>query len=323
MWLESTGIPGDGTTFHFTILTELSIENEVRTDLSALSGKRVLIADDNKTNRNILNQQTSSLQMVPTIVASGHDALEILRNNNEFDLAILDFQMPEMDGIMLAEEIKKIPEHKSLPLILLSSYGYHNNRNMNLTHFAATLTKPIKFSHLHSALLTVLKKNTVSVKKQRDINTLQFDSGIGKHYPLKILLAEDNKVNQKVALRFLEKIGYRADVAFNGIEVLDALKRQFYDVILMDVQMPEMDGEQATIEIRKSFLPKQQPRIVAMTANALKTDREKYISSGMDDYIVKPFKIEELVRALIESYSYFYPLNSNQEEIDSELTNPH
>ncbi|MEJ2616774.1 MAG: response regulator, partial [Ignavibacteriaceae bacterium] len=309
MWLESTGIPGEGTTFHFTILTELSIENEVRTDLSALAGKRVLIVDDNKTNRNILNQQASSLQMIPTIVGSGTEALEELKNKYKFDLAVLDYQMPEMDGIMLAEEIRKIPERKSLPLILLSSYGYNHNKNMNLTYFAATLTKPIKFSQLHSALLTVLKKNKVSVKKQKDISSMQFDSGIGEHYPLKILLAEDNKVNQKVALRFLEKIGYRADVAFNGLEVLDALRRQFYDVILMDVQMPELDGEQATIEIRKSFLPNQQPRIVAMTANALKSDREKYITSGMDDYIVKPFKIEELVRALVDSYFFFHPNN--------------
>ena len=321
MWLKSTGIPSEGTTFHFTILTELSIESEVRTDLSALSGKRVLIVDDNKTNRNILNQQTSSLRMISKTVASGPEALVILKNTDEFDLAILDYQMPEMDGIMLAEEIKKIPERRSLPLILLSSYGYHHNKNMNLTNFAATLTKPIKFSQLHSAMLTVLKKTKGSVKKQRDIGSMQFDSGIGEHYPLKILLAEDNKVNQKVALRFLEKIGYRADVAFNGIEVLDALRRQFYDVILMDVQMPEMDGEQATIEIRKSFLPNQQPRIIAMTANAMKSDREKYISSGMDDYIVKPFKIEELVRALIESYSFFYPVRSNHEDAGSELLN--
>ena len=320
MWLESTGLPGEGTTFHFTILSELSIENESRTDLSALSGKKVLIVDDNKTNRNILHQQTSSLQMKPETAASGTEALEILRNSNEFDLAILDFQMPEMDGIMLAEEIRKIQERKSLPLILLSSYGYHNNKSMNLTFFAATLTKPIKFSQLHGALLTVLKKNKSSEKKRRDISSMQFDAGIGKHYPLKILVAEDNKVNQKVALRFLEKIGYRADVAFNGIEALDALRRQFYDVILMDVQMPEMDGEQATIEIRKSFLPNQQPRIIAMTANALKSDREKYLASGMDDYIVKPFKIEELVRALVESYSFFHPLTVKHEKTDSEYT---
>ncbi len=308
MWVESSGIDGEGSTFHFTILTELAITHENRTDLSALSGKRVLIVDDNKTNRDILTQQTISLNMTPQGAKSGPEALEIIKAGNQFDLAILDYHMPEMDGMMLAEKIKELPANSSLPLILLSSYGYHYEKNSNFSLFAATLTKPIKFSQLHSALITVLKKNKAVAKENRQTATSNFDSGIGKQYPLKILLAEDNKVNQKVALRFLEKLGYRADVAFNGIEVLDSLKRQFYDVILMDVQMPDMDGEQATIEIRKTFPPKQQPRIIAMTANAMKIDLDKYIASGMDDYIVKPFKIEELVRSLIESYTYLHKI---------------
>ena len=123
-------------------------------------------------------------------------------------------------------------------------------------------------------------------------------------------------------LRFLEKLGYRADIAFNGLEVLDALNRQFYDIVLMDIQMPDMDGEEATIEIRRSFLPAHQPRIIAMTANALKSDHDKYIKSGMDDYIVKPFKIEELVRALIESFTYLHPVKiSNQDKEDSRTAN--
>jgi PAS domain S-box-containing protein len=318
MWLESSGIPGEGTTFHFTISTELSIEKEVRADITALAGKRILIVDDNKTNKNILVQQTKSLQMIPTGAESGPEALEILKTNNQFDIAILDFHMPDMDGVMLAEEIRKLPEKISLPLILLSSFGYHLQKNLHLSNFVATLTKPIKFSQLHNALITVLKKNKTSVKKHHDINSIPFDSNIGKQYPLKILLAEDNKVNQKVALRFLEKLGYRADVAFNGLEVLEALKRQFYEVILMDVQMPDMDGEQATIKIRKSFLPNEQPRIVAMTANAMISDREKYIAAGMDDYVVKPFKIEDLVRALVESYIYLHPIEmSTRKELDS------
>ena len=314
MWVESTGISGEGSTFHFTILTELSIEKEIWTDLPTLSGRRVLIVDDNKTNRNILTQQAASLHMLPTCVRSGEEAIELLKTDDKFDLAILDYQMPTMDGVMLAEEIKKIPERKQLPLILLSSYGFRE-KNMNFTFFAATLTKPIKFSQLHNALVAVLSKNKVPVKKHRDISSMQFDSSIGKQYPLKILLAEDNNVNQKVALKFLEKLGYRADVAFNGLEVLDALNRQYYDIILMDIQMPDMDGEEATIEIRRSFLPNHQPRIIAMTANALKSDRDKYITSGMDDYIIKPFKIEELVRALIESYTYLHPIKiSNQDK---------
>ena len=135
---------------------------------------------------------------------------------------------------------------------------------------------------------------------------MQFDTKSGKRYPLHILLAEDNIVNQKVACRFLEKLGYHADVAFNGLEVLDALKRQSYNVIFMDVQMPDMDGEQATMEIRKNFPNEEQPRIIAMTANALKSDLDRYLLEGMDDYIIKPFKIEDLVRALFESYQYFH-----------------
>ena len=321
MWAESTGIPGEGSTFHFTILTELSIQKETSIDLSALSGRRVLIVDDNKTNRNILTQQAASLHMLPTCARSGEEAIELLKTDDMFDLAILDYQMHTMDGVFLAEEIRKIPERYHLPFILLSSYGFRD-KNINLTFFAATLTKPIKFSQLQNALVTVLSKNKVPVKKHRVIASMQFDSSLGKQYPLKILLAEDNKVNQKVALRFLEKLGYRADVAFNGLEVLNALKRQFYDLVLMDIQMPDMDGEEATEMIRKSFSPNNQPRIVAMTANALKSDHDKYISLGMNDYIVKPIKIEELVRTLIESYTYLYPIKiSNQNKEDFRRAN--
>jgi PAS domain S-box-containing protein len=306
MWLESTGVPGEGTTFHFTILTELSIEKEVQSNLSAMEGKRVLIVDDNQTNRNILIQQTKSLGMIAKGAESGPAALELFKKDSSFDVAILDFHMPAMDGVMLAEEIKKIPAAKMLPLILLSSYGFRE-KNDYISIFNAILTKPIKFSHLHNALLTVLKKKKGSVQKDHDIASMQFNTDIGKRYPLRLLLAEDNIVNQKVALRFLEKLGYHADVAFNGLEVIDALRRQSYDVILMDVQMPEMDGEQTTIEIRNNFSKEDQPRIIAMTANAMKSDRDRYLSTGMNDYVVKPFKIEELVRALVESYMHCYP----------------
>ena len=300
MWVESAGIPGEGTTFHFSILTELSVEKRSESDMSALIGKKVLIVDDNQTNRNILDRQTESFQMTPTAAASGNEALNILQQGAIFDLAILDYHMPQMDGVTLAEEIRKLTSGKKLPLILLSSYGYREKK-IGFSHFAATLTKPIKLAHLYNALVTVLSKTTTTAVKEHAA-PVHFDSEIGHQYPLRILLAEDNKINQKVALRFLEKIGYRADVAFNGIEALEALKRQSYDVVLMDVQMPEMDGEQCTLEIRKHLQAGKQPRIIAVTANALSTDRDRYLSIGMDDYIVKPFKLEELVRALVESH---------------------
>ena len=301
MWLESTGIPGEGTTFHFTILTELSVEKEDQNDLSALSNKKVLIVDDNKTNRDILIKQTFSLGMVPNGIASGPEAIELLEKGASFDLAVLDYHMPEIDGIELAEQLRKIPACKKIPFILLSSY-VHRDKKDNLSNFAATLTKPIKFSNLQKVLITVFKQKNSILYEQDNKSTIKLDTEIGKNYPLHILLAEDNIVNQKVALRFLEKLGYHSDIAFNGIEVLEALKRQDYDVILMDVQMPDMDGEQTTLEIRKNFPYEKQPRIIAMTANALKSDHDRYLSIGMDDYIVKPFKIEELVRALIESH---------------------
>ena len=306
MWLESSGIPGEGTTFHFTMLAEFSVEKENEEDVSALYDKTVLIVDDNETNRNILIQQTKSLGMKPRGIASGPEALELFKDNISFDLAILDYQMPEMDGIQLAKELQKLPNGKSFPYILLSSYGYRD-KSGNLSNFTAILTKPIKFSHLKDVLLTVLKENKEVVKKYQDISSMQFDTEIGKRYPLRLLLAEDNIVNQKVARRFLEKIGYHTDIAFNGLEVLEALRHQSYDIIFMDIQMPDMDGEQTTLKIRKDLSKEKQPRIIAMTANALKSDLDRYISEGMDDYIVKPFKIEELVKAMIKSYNQIHP----------------
>jgi len=313
IWIESSGIPGEGSTFHFTIDTELCVEKQAPDDFSALVGKRILIVDDNKTNRNILERQTKSLKMIPTTAASGFEALEILEQCKRFDLAVLDFHMPGMDGLMLSEKIRKLHLKQTLPLILLSSFGYREKK-VGLSEFAATLTKPVKLSHLHDALITVLKGK---INKSAKTNQLpaKYNVEIAEQYPLRILLAEDNKVNQKVALRYLEKIGYKAGIAFNGLEVLEALKHQVFDVILMDVQMPEMDGEQCTIEIRKMGSKIFQPRIVAVTANAMSSDKEKYLSIGMDDYVVKPFKVDELVRALIESYIF---LKQAEELIEDE-----
>jgi PAS domain S-box-containing protein len=311
MWVESTGIPGEGSTFHFTILTEMSVEKQAQNDLSVLNGKKILIVDDNNTNLEILLRQAKSSQMIPTGASSGEEALNIIQQGLSFDLAILDYHMPGMDGIMLAEKMRK--QDIKFPFILLSSYGFRD-KNLNLSLFAAILTKPIKLSHLHNALITVLNKKSIVTAKKNDIVSAKFNGDIGKQYPLRILLAEDNKVNQKLALRFLEKIGYRADVAFNGLEVLEAMKRQFYDVILMDVQMPEMDGERATIEIRQQWPQEEQPRIIAMTANAMHEDHTRYLSIGMDDYIIKPFKLEELVRVLLENH----PLMNRSEEVPAD-----
>ncbi|RMG94493.1 MAG: response regulator, partial [Chloroflexi bacterium] len=295
MWVESE--LGKGSTFHFTIQVEVipgtpTVQPDA--DQHYLTGKKVLIVDDNSTNRTILKKQLCSWQMLPRAASTPAEALEWIRRGDEFDIAILDMQMPDKDGLTLGQEIRQYRSPSQLPMIMLTSLGQHSRATSNLL-FAAHITKPVKPAHLRDILINVLAGRTTT---RHETTESIYDAEMGQKHPLRILLAEDNTVNQKVALRILEKLGYRADVAGNGLEVLEALKRQQYDVILMDVQMPEMDGVEATQCIRKMWPPEEQPRIVAMTAHALSGDREKYIASGMDDYVSKPIRLEELVAAL-------------------------
>jgi CheY-like chemotaxis protein len=298
MWVESTGIQGQGSTFHFTVLIpgaqddETAREGQLTVDLS---GKRVLIVDDNLTNRKIVIGYTKAWSMLPMAVSSGREALELLQAGERFDLAILDYQMPEMDGLTLADEISRLLPEAPMDLVLLSSLGFRDTGSAK-QRIAAYLTKPIKPSQLHDVLVGVISQGKVTPQKL--VTSSQFDREMGSRHPLRILLAEDNLVNQKVALSLLMRIGYRADLAANGLEVLQALNRQEYDVVLMDGQMPEMDGEEATRQIRRDLPAAQQPQIIAMTANAMKGDRERYLATGMDDYVSKPIRLEELVRAL-------------------------
>ena len=209
-----------------------------------LSGKRILVVDDNATNRKIFTTQTLSWGMRPQAVSSGPDALNLLRQGTVFDLAILDMSMPEMDGAQLATEIRRIPQFSSLPLIMLTSLGRRDEDTMNVA-FAAYLTKPIKPSLLYDVLINVIA-GKVEMARPRSAAQQNIDPTLARRMPLKILLVEDNLVNQKVATRILERMGYRADIASNGVEAIDALQRQTYDVAFMDVQMPEMDGLEAT-----------------------------------------------------------------------------
>jgi CheY-like chemotaxis protein len=267
---------------------------------SPLKEKRVLIVDDNATNRMILIKQIESWGMNPQAVSSGQEALVIIDRGELFDLAILDMQMPEMDGMMLARAIRERRDAKQLPMVMLTSMGWREDGAGEL--FAAFLTKPVKASQLYNVLVDVLAASP----KKKVTGTLQlpetqFDPTLGERCPLRVLLAEDNLVNQKLALRMLERFGYRADMVANGLEVLQALDRQEYDLILMDVQMPEMDGLEATRQIRGQYPSHKQPRIVAMTANAMQGDREECLTAGMNDYISKPIKVAELMTALERS----------------------
>lgn len=291
----------EGSTFYFSIIAQATENNAIHTHDTIqpeLTGKRLLIVDDNATNRQILDKQASSWGMLTRVTASGMEALRLLHQQESFDLAILDMQMPDLDGCSLAIEIHQLEAYQTLPLVMLTSLGFYSlERSKIEQHFAAYLTKPIKQSLLFDTLMNVFSSQKVRVHtKQIEPSSTAFD--LAQKQPLRILLAEDNSTNQKVALHLLERMGYRADIAANGLEALDALRRQAYDVILMDVHMPEMDGLTATRQICQEWEIESRPRIIAMTANAMRGDREKCIEAGMDDYVSKPIRVEELIEAL-------------------------
>jgi signal transduction histidine kinase/CheY-like chemotaxis protein/HPt (histidine-containing phosphotransfer) domain-containing protein len=304
MWAESDGVPGKGSTFHFVIQAEAA-PSPPRAYLQAaqpdLSGRRVLIVDDNGTNRQILALQTQAWGMLPRDTGSPSEALDWIRagirDGAPFDIAILDMYMPEMDGLTLAAEIRRERDAQALPLVMVTSLG-HREADTEETKFAAFLTKPIKASQLYNVLVGIFAGEERPPERRDVAVKPQFDAQMGQRLPLRILLAEDNAINQQLALSFLERLGYRADVAANGLEVLMSLRRQPYDVVLMDVQMPEMDGLEATRRIRQDFAAEAQPRIIAMTANVMKEDRETCLAAGMEDYISKPVQVGELVAAL-------------------------
>ncbi len=299
MWVESE--EGKGSTFHFSFLAAAAA-SQVRPSESPeqplLQGKRVLIVDDNQTNRLILTRQVESWGMLPRAANSGPEALAWISAGETFDLGLLDFYMPEMDGLSLATEIRLHQNLGTLPLVMLTSIGQRlEGEQIAAVNFAAFLFKPVKQTSLHNILLAIFTEQIRPTWEKQPVEQLRQEIRSVQRHSLRILLAEDNAVNQKVALRILERIGYRADVAANGLEVLDALSRQSYDVILMDVQMPEMDGLETTRYICQRW-PYQRPRIIAMTANALRGDRERCIRAGMDDYISKPVQVHELIAAL-------------------------
>jgi len=303
MWVESDGVKGKGSTFHFTIQA-IETEKPLRPFKPAqvdIRNRRVLIVDDNAANLRVLSLQTHAWGMDQQSTSEPAEALEWIRTGNPYDIALIDYQMPEMDGITLAREIRKLRNENELPLILIGSI-----KSDAAEHglFSAQLMKPVRPSQLYDTLASILSECGASHEDTAKSPKSIFDSDMGKRLPLRILLAEDHITNQKLAIYTLEKLGYRADVASNGLEALDALKRQDYDVILMDMQMPEMDGLEATRLIRGRSAGFHQPRIIAMTANVTTDDRQACLDAGMDDYLAKPIRIEELVAALNKSQQF-------------------
>ena len=306
MWVES--VPQKGSTFHFTIHLQVAPDTQAAaTEIPPrqLSDLRLLIVDDSPTNCRILTLQTRKWGMIARHTHLGTEALEWLRGGERFDMAVLDMQMPGMDGLKLAAEIRKLQQGASLPLILLTSMGVRPHQpETTSVSLSSCLTKPVKPAQLQQAFLRIVSGAKPAARKAPASNKL--DPALAQRLPLRVLLCDDNAINQKVASRLLQQMGYQPDLAGNGLEALAALERKPYDLIFMDVMMPEMNGFEATAAIRERQkndlqFPNFKPWIiiVAMTANAMQGDREKCLAAGMDDYIAKPVRPED-VRKIVE-----------------------
>jgi CheY-like chemotaxis protein len=300
MWAQSDGL-GKGATFLFSIVAPATALPPARNRdfvgaQPQLKGKRVMVVDDNATNRRVLNLQALKWGMQPRATESPLEALRWLDQGEAFDIAILDMHMPEMDGSVLARRIRS--RSAALPLVLFSSLG-RREAGIEEGLFDAYLGKPVHQSSLFDTLVGILARDGGPSSAAAPLRaTSGIDAGLAQRHPLRILLAEDNVVNQKLALRILQRMGYRADLASNGIEAIESVQRQTYDVVLMDVQMPDMDGLEAARRICARWGPGARPRIVAMTANAMQGDREECMAAGMDDYLTKPIHVDRLVEAL-------------------------
>lgn len=311
IWVTSE--VGKGSVFYFTITSEIdksTIQKSETYQVASLRGKKVLIVDDNQTNLRILELQCQRWGIKTLATQFPKAVTGILESEKDIDFAIIDMQMPLMDGNDLAIEIRKQYCKTKLPIIMLTSLGenLHDNRDL----FSAYLTKPVKQNHLYKIICEVFENNIPSIPiEQKNEGPAWISSLIPSTQKNKvsILLAEDNLINQKVAMRILEKLGYSADLAANGLEVLQAMKLKKYDLILMDIQMPEMDGIEASLAIRKAYPDEnERPIIIAMTANAMKGDKEKCLEAGMNDYIPKPVQVSDIDQGITR---WFFPNLAN------------
>jgi PAS domain S-box-containing protein len=298
--------PGKGSTFWFTLPIEKQTYTETeRISRDHLAGVRVLVVDDNATNRKILHHQLRAWRMIEVTASGGAEALRLLRAASvaaRFDIAILDMHMPEMDGLTLARYIKADPSIAPTRLIVLSSIGQRSHPDeWHADDIEAWLTKPVRQARLFECLSAIVRTMKLGAAPSARV-PVAIPATPARMHEARILIAEDNPINQKVAVGQLRTLGYAADTVADGREVLEALEMLTYDVILMDCQMPEMDGYEATRRIRameaEVLRPKAKLYIIAMTANAMRGDREKCLAAGMDDYISKPVRAGDLQAAL-------------------------
>ncbi len=310
--INVTSRENEGTTFSFNVMSaasSLALRTYVTNYISGIEGKQILVVDDNLTNRCILKNQLEIWKLHPTLASSGAEALEILAQGMQFDLLLTDMQMPDMDGCELAQKVQQ--DHPELPMILLSSVGDDSNKRY-AGLFKSILAKPIKQEMLCKLIINELRGKSrpiIDIEPVKQKLSIDF---VNEH-PLKILVAEDNLVNQKLTLKILSKLGYTATLAENGKIAVEKAGSEDYDLILMDVQMPEMDGLQATRTIRQ--MNDIQPIIIAMTANAMKEDRDDCLEAGMNDFLSKPVKLEELVNMLAK-WSNIAKENASPKEIN-------
>ncbi|AFZ58647.1 response regulator [Anabaena cylindrica FACHB-243] len=315
MWVDSQ--PNQGSTFYFTVIFPVdssAINSSISTDPELLN-QRLLLAVDNINLRQCLTLRLQSLGLEVQVVESNTAMLQHLEQEKPFALAILDIDSPDWNALNLPAKIRDIPKQRDLPLVMLSYKGKQTLEVKQVSaEFTAFLYKPVRQYQLYHTLLhiiqgswftKVIKDSTDSIipsysrLSKPDLPTI--DTKLSKSLPLKILLVEDVLINQKIALQMLNRLGYRADVANDGHEALEALQRQLYDVVFMDIQMPEMDGWETTLRIRSDFSQDAQPWIIAMTAHARPEDRQECLSIGMNDYISKPISLEGL-EAVLKQY---------------------
>ncbi len=313
IWVESE--PGRGSNFQFEIPLEAAPDIHYATASTpepSFAGRRVLLVDDNPTNLRILGLQAGRWGIVTTPAADAADALAILDRGDPFDAAILDVQMPRMDGYQLAAEIRRRRSPSHLPLIALTSLGDDGEQFKNLS-LTRVIAKPAKAEELRNALRLAFNHTADTAFATLDAPAV-FDGGLGERHPLRILLAEDHPVNQRVARLLLSRLGYHdCALVANGLEVIDAITRRSFDVILLDVQMPELDGLETARRLCQTLPPSERPWMIALTANAMEGDREDCLAAGMDDYLAKPIAAKDLARVLTDAAKH----GANRREVVS------